>query len=65
MDPLIKTSPVSRLSHGEHMVMLMARPPTAVPVAADGRAVRARQGGPSTFPFMSELPKWGVQLFRG
>ena len=31
--------------------MVMARPPTAV--AADGRAVRARQGGPSTSPFMS------------
>ena len=29
--------------------MVMARPPTAV--AADGRAVRARQGGPSTFVF--------------
>ena len=37
--------------------MVMARPPTAV--AVDGRAVRARQGGPSTFPFMSEVPKWG------
>ena len=32
--------------------MVMARPPTAV--AADGRAVRARQGGPSTFPFTHE-----------
>ena len=33
--------------------------------AADGRAVRARQGGPSTFLFMSELHKCGVHRFRG
>ena len=43
--------------------MVMARPPTAV--AADGRAVRARQGGPSTSPFTHSVPKTQPHLFRG
>ena len=43
--------------------MVMARPPTAV--AADGRAVRARQGGPSTSVVSHSDPFWEQHLFRG
>ena len=49
------------MAHGEHGHV--ARPPTAV--AADSRAVRARQGGPSTSPFNRELDTCPVYRFRG